>query len=243
MVKFKNSNCFGKEDVVKRLLKGVFENKPSLPRYTSVWNVQDVLEYLDSLKTSDLDLKPLTIKLTVLLALVSAQRMQTLKFLKVGNMKMFNDKYVFVIDSLLKQSRPGFHVSAVEVCKYPFNINLCPCICIDRYLLLTKEFRSEKNDQLLLSFQKPYKPVGTETIARWIKSLLAKAGVDISRFSAHSTRAASTSAAAATHLPIDDILKAAGWSNTTTFGKHYKKSIENHPMFGVTILDGIDGKM
>ena len=68
---------------------------------------------------------------------------------------------------------------------------------------------------------KPHKEVSKATISRWIKCLLSEAGIDTDIFSAHSTRAASSSAAKASHVPINDILKTAGWSSERTFAKHY----------------------
>ena len=45
-------------------------------------------------------------------------------------------------------------------------------------------------------------------------------------FSAHSVRAASTSKAKTNLVPVDNILKVAGWSNAETFARFYKKPIE-----------------
>lgn len=56
---------------------------------------------------------------------------------------------------------------------------------------------------------------------------MSKAGtcIDINRFSSHSTRSAAVSKAKYVSVPIDDILKVAGWSNIGTFGKFYDKKI------------------
>lgn len=51
------------------------------------------------------------------------------------------------------------------------------------------------------------------------------AGIDLNLFSAHSTRSASTSKAAASNIPLGLILKTAGWTNEQTFAKFYKKQI------------------
>ena len=48
----------------------------------------------------------------------------------------------------------------------------------------------------------------------------------MSIFTAHSTRAASTSKAA-TIVPIQTILKTATWSNAKTFTKYYNKPVQN----------------
>ena len=49
---------FGKHPLVTRFIKGVFELKPSLPRYNHIWDVSVVLEHLKTLKpVASLDLK------------------------------------------------------------------------------------------------------------------------------------------------------------------------------------------
>ena len=65
------------------------------------------------------------------------------------------------------------------------------------------------------------------TIARWLKSVLAKAGIDINVFKAHSVRGASTSAAASAGVTTNDILNAADWSSESVFQKFYYKPEQN----------------
>ena len=77
---------------------------------------------------------------------------------------------------------------------------------IKEYLRRTKVFR-DGHTQLLLSCLKPHLPISKDTLARWIRDVLHKAGVD-TQFGAHSTRSASTSAAASKGLPIDIVSKA-----------------------------------
>ena len=93
------------------------------------------------------------------------------------------------------------------------------------------------SNQLLLSFQKPFKPVSKDTIARWIKNDLKDAGIDTTKFGAHSTRAASTSAAAEARTPLDVILESTGWSNCGTFAKFYQKLINAPGNFGSVLLE------
>ena len=52
-----------------------------------------------------------------------------------------------------------------------------------------------------------------------------EAGIDTSIFKAHSTRSASTSAVKKDNIPIDHILKLAGWTNVRTFDKYYDKVV------------------
>lgn len=54
---------------------------------------------------------------------------------------------------------------------------------------------------------------------------MSKAGIDINKFSSHSIRSAAVSTAKYASVPMNDILKVAGWSNVGTFGKFYDKKI------------------
>ena len=67
---------------------------------------------------------------------------------------------------------------------------------------------------------------------------MAKAGIDTTRFKAHSTRAAATSKAKATGLNMADILKAGVWSRESTFEQFYHKLIQAST-FGLNVLDSL----
>lgn len=78
-----DNTTFGSHPLVTLFLKGVFELKPSLLRYSSNWDVGVVLTHLRGLGiASTLDLKTLTRKTTMLLCLLTGQRCQTLT--KIG---------------------------------------------------------------------------------------------------------------------------------------------------------------
>ena len=92
-----------------------------------------------------------------------------------------------------------------------------------------------KENKLLLSYQAPHKPVSKNTLARWLRQVLNRAGVDTAQFSAHSTRAASTSAVLSSGVPVDVVLRAAGWSSESTFTRFYRK--EPAVNMGQALLD------
>ena len=54
---------------------------------------------------------------------------------------------------------------------------------------------SGSKNPLCLSDIKPHGPVNLTTLARWVKSTLVQAGIDMRNFKAHSSRSASSSAA------------------------------------------------
>ena len=93
----------------------------------------------------------------------------------------------------------------------------------------TKPLRSNKDTNLFISFVKPHKNVGRS-------SVMALAGIDVSVFSAHRTRAASVSKAHSKDLPLDIILDTAGWSNAKTFHKFYFRSSDSVPSFATTVV-------
>ena len=75
----------GKHPTITRLLKGAFHERPPLPRYSSTWDVNAVLQYLKSLgPTSGLTLKQLTYKLVMLLALTRPSRSADLSSLSLA---------------------------------------------------------------------------------------------------------------------------------------------------------------
>ena len=67
--------------------------------------------------------------------------------------------------------------------------------------------------------------VTSATIGRWLKRVMTSAGINTHVFKPHSSRSASTSAAARAGLSVQDILRTAGWSNAGTFEKFYHKEV------------------
>lgn len=131
----------------------------------------------------------------------------------------------FFIPKPLKQTRPGTQVHDLCLRAYFHDPWLCIVKCIQEYLTPTMPLRGDET-QLLISFVRPHKVVSKDTIGRWIKSVLANSSIDTSQFGAHSTRAASTSAAKNCGLDMATIMKAAGWLNASTFALFYRKPIQ-----------------
>lgn len=216
----------GKHPIVCRFLKGAFERKPPANKHYAIWDVQTVLAYLKTFTpNSGLSLKKLSHKLTMLLALVTIQRKQTLIHLNINNGCMIQSdvQFVFVLDKHIKQSRPNYSVPPVIVPRYTLDPDVCPYLCLEEYLEKTKHLR--QSDNLLVATIKPHRAIGSQTLARWIKIVFAGAGIDITLFKPHSTRHAAATAAYAADLPVDEILKRAGWSNATTFRRFYYKGV------------------
>ena len=64
---------FGKHHLIIRLLRGMFKQRPSLPRYTVTYDVTKVLQYISN-SCSKMSLERLTKKLATLMCILSGQR-------------------------------------------------------------------------------------------------------------------------------------------------------------------------
>ena len=132
----------------------------------------------------------------------------------------------FYPNVLAKQSRQGFQIANFSFPSFPGNPTLCPVMALKAYEDKTGPIRGDET-KLLISFIKPHKAVTSSSVARWLKSVLGAAGIDTAIFSAHSTRGASSSAAANVGITTNDILKAANWSSESVFQKFYYKPSDN----------------
>lgn len=220
-------DSLGSHPLIARLLKGVYILRPPTPRYSSTWDVSKVTDYLKTLAPlRELSLKLLTLKTVMLCALASAQRQQTLSALDLNFRKESRDSISFVVTDRLKTSRPG---KSIEITFSSSGCaSICPFAALKEYISRSETLRSRSGQfvsKLFLSFIRPYNPVSPRTIARWIMSVLQSAGIDTSKFKAHSVRGAATSHAYVTGTPVADILKMADWSSEHVFRRHYLRDV------------------
>ena len=106
----RDSTTVGCGPLVSRLLKGIYNLRPPLPRYSSTWDVSVLTQYLGTLfPLNNLSLKQLTLKTVSLCALCSAGRSQTLGALSISNLVQRKESIQFIVTERLKKktSRPG----------------------------------------------------------------------------------------------------------------------------------------
>lgn len=236
VVNIVNNIQIGNHIMIKQFLKGVFNEKPVLPRYNCTWDVGTVLGYISNnlcVKEDYSSLKQLSFKLLMLLALTTGQRIQTLHFININSMDVCEDYVKIRIPELLKTTKYGKHLSELYIQRYK-DKTLCVVENLTRYLERTKELRGDEL-KLFISHQKPHKGVTKSTLGKWIKTVLTNAGINMDIFTPHSTRSASTSAAS-TKVSIDTVLRTAGWRQECTFRKFYKRSVTNNTEFSLSVL-------
>ena len=221
----------GQHPIIGRLVKGIFASRPALPKVTVVWDTEIVLKYLKRLSPCHrLILPVLTWKLAVLTALLTGQRAQSLHLMDIRNMTVSKSKIKFRFGDLLKQTRPGYQQCEITVLAYPPDRRLCLVLLMQEYLKRVKPLRGA-HTRLFITTQAPYKEASKQTISRWIKNTLVKAGLDMTIFSPHSTRSAATTKANSGNIPLMTILKTAGWSRDSTFAKYYNKPFISEGVF------------
>lgn len=232
-----NGVKFGEHPLVCRYMKGIFQLRPALPKYTHIWDVNVVLTYLKTFtEAALLTIKDLTLKLNILLFLTTGQRGQTIHTIDINYIQELPNGYRITIQGKLKQTRPGKHLKPLELMDFPEEPKLSVTRHLQEYLKRTSLYRGD-HAQLLLSYVKPFKPVTKDTLSRWVKKVLKSAGIDIDQYSPHSTRAAATSKCRSKGLQMDEIMKTAGWTNTGTFARFYGKPLESGQQnFGHTLL-------
>ena len=92
----------------------------------------------------------------------------------------------------MKTSNKKFHIGEIGFPRYRENDKICVITCMKEYLKLTANYRGNIT-RLFITPTKPYKIAAKDTLARWIETKLQPAGIDLSIFTPHSTRSASTS--------------------------------------------------
>ena len=238
---WKGSCTIGAYPWVVKFMKGVYNLRPPVPRYDDTWDVSVLLEFLRSLSpVQELSLKWLTLKTVAIMAILIAARAQTLALLDISNMTRKSDQFSFQLGkSDLKQSRQGYTPPLLVFKAYPFDKKLCVFSTLEEYIQRTSTLR-EGETQLFISYMKPFKKVKSATISQWVKTSMAKAGIDITRYKPHSVRAASTSKALKSGACLKQILTTAGWSNAETFAKYYNKEIiRSKSTLGEVVLNAV----
>ncbi|CAG9092801.1 unnamed protein product [Plutella xylostella] len=119
-------NEIGSQDQVKRLLKGAYKLRPTAPKYTSTWDPQVVLDYISNwFPNTDLSLQQITKKLTILLAICTRHRVQTLSLIKLRNIKIDHNGVKILISDIIKTSAPGRNQPLLILPYFDQNKNIC----------------------------------------------------------------------------------------------------------------------
>ena len=116
---FLQNKPVGSLPVIVRLLKGVFNLRPTFPKSNVTWDPKTLLNYLKTLSpVKFLSLKDLTLKAVTLLWLLTAQRGQTLDPIDLRNVTLTKHSLKIRFGDKLKQTRPGFQLQEINLKGY-----------------------------------------------------------------------------------------------------------------------------
>ena len=125
-------------------------------------------------------------------------------------------------------------MSQLSFAAYAPDSLLCVHMTLLHYLHRPRGVR-EPFPSLFLTTNPPIQVASRDTLRRWTKEFMGAAGINLSLFSPHSTRAASSSKAVL-QLPLSTILTAVGWSRDSTFARFYNKPIAASGQFALAVL-------
>ena len=187
-------------------------------------------------ENNKLTLQELTWKLAMLLCLTRPSRSSDLCGLDLNFRQYIPEGVTFQASSLAKQSRSAKPRAEFFFPAFQGSQCLCPVATLWAYEDRTRGLRkTAAQSKLFLGVVKPHNPVAPSTVARWLRSMMEKAGIDTSVFKAHSARGAAVTAAANAGITTEDILKAADWSSDTVFKNFYYKPTRD-TRFGQAVL-------
>ena len=117
----------------------------------------------------------------------------------------------------------------IEVSRFQDPV-LDPVEHLRTYLQTTSGLR--KTDSLFVTSVRPYKAASKQTLAGWLRQVIAHSGQS---GSAGSTRSIATSRAASRGASLEAIVQAGDWANASTFQKHYWR--RETPSFQTAVLN------
>ena len=173
--------------MVVRMLRGVFNKRPPVARYSAFWDVGIVLHYLKSLGSNEsLSLRSLTLKSVMLLALTRPARSVDLSNLDIRFRSFVTTGVIFKARHLAKQSKPTKPLADFFYPKFTQDTDICPVTTLQAYETRTREFwnlsSSDQKTSLFLSWIGKHMPVSSSMIAMWLKTCLSEAGIDTGIF-------------------------------------------------------------
>ena len=156
----------------------------------------------------------LTQELIILLLLLGAHRLSTVKSFCINNMVLNDLSVTFIPSEVLKHSRKCNPLDKFEYKAYE-DETLCVIACPKEYISRRNKHEGLTTDQLIITHRKPFKGASIDKMKRWIKDIFIVN--DIVNFSPHSCRAASSSKAKRIDVDINEIIKRGCWKNRKNF--------------------------
>ena len=241
----------GQHPLVRQFMKGARHLHPVSKSLVPSWDLALVLDALSQPPfepLEGLDMKLLSLKTALLLALVTAKRVSDIHAFSVAPECMrFNGDAKVVLKTnpaFLPKNRlvTPLPVELAAFCPPPFasdeerrKHNLCPVRALTVYLDRTKAVR--KSSQLFVSWDPKAAglPISKIRLSQWIVEAIEQAYSSRGLappigLRAHSTRGVAASWAFCRGVSIQDVCSAASWASSSTFATFYMLDVTAAPV-------------
>jgi hypothetical protein len=203
----------GDHPLVKRLMSGVFNKRPSRRAAPALWDPLKVLSVFQHWPVN-LPLSSLMWKGAFLIAIVTAKKPSELVALLCddNHFRREGENLRFVPSRLTKTDRPGHLAPPFYVKPWKEDLCVCPVETV-RLILLERDHLRLQHSAIFFSWTFPHKPLDAATFERCIQFCLVKAGIQAT---SGSTRSVAASAPLASSASFGDVLRLGDWSNAST---------------------------
>jgi hypothetical protein len=205
----------GDHPLVKRLIRGVFKERPSRQANPALWDPLKVLSLFQHWPV-DLPLSSLMRKGAFLMALTTAKGASELVALLCDDTHFqWEGKLLrFVPSRLTKMDRPGNLAPPFYVKPWKEDLCVCPVETI-RLILRERDRLCLQHSAVFFSWTFPHKPLDAAAFERFIRYCLVKAGIQAAPGSTRSV------AALAGGASLGEVLRLGDWSNASTYFRFY----------------------
>ena len=199
--------------LIKRFFKGAFNLRPPPPAKKYTWDINTLTRHMHNMpQNCELTLQGLTHKLVALFMILATSRVHYIHQFSIDHMDLQDGICIFYPTRLLKHSRPSFPGNPITYRHFPEDSQLCVISCLREYLSRREQLAPPHIKQLLITHRKPHHAAHRDTVARWLKHILRDAGIDTTRFTAHTFRAASSSHLKEQGISTSQILQHGQWT-------------------------------
>ena len=120
--------------LVKRLMTGIFNSRPTLSKYNFTRDTIIVINYLKGLNYDNLSNKLSLYKFTTLLTILYGRRVSTVQKFRLSQLHITKDIAKFTILSLLKHTKPGRVNLHITFHQHLYDDLLCPVKLLNKYI-------------------------------------------------------------------------------------------------------------
>ena len=169
-------------------MTGLFNLRPPKPKLSFFWDVDILFRYFEQQgDNNSLSDKLLTQILLILLLVLGAHRISTVKLFSMSNMVLNNLSVTFIPTEVLQNFRKGKALDKCE-CRSYTNKKLCIISCLRKYLVRRDKHVCLNTDQLIITLKKQCEEAPIYTMRSWVNDIFRPN--DIVDFSPHSCLAA-----------------------------------------------------